>query len=947
MSKNISKSKSKSKSSIKLNKNIDYGIYDPDGININPLTGTEYKNLYSHIKKNINGEVLNATYANLAKIWKTKLVYLHKDKILDSIKNNQVTLAKAGTGVGKTVLIPKIALHAFDYGEKVICTIPKKVITRSTAEFAAQCLDVKIGQEVGYYFRGENKTNENTKLIFTTTGSIISRITGSDPYLSEYKCIIIDEAHERSVQTDQLLLLLKKALAKRKDLKLVIMSATINLTVFRNYFPTPTFKFGEVDAGEFTSYEIQDHWLEKQPKPNEWKELAIKKIIHILQTSEDGDILVFIRASSDGKMLCDTLNKEATKLRKLKNVKINPFCVILAGNSSKEDENLATDETKYQELTGERGMKYTRKVVMATNVAESSLTVDGVVYVIDCGLEYEESYDPKTMARCLTEEPIAKSAVKQRRGRAGRTKPGVCYHLYTKSYFENLQDYPTPSIQKSDLTSDILDLMKLEYIKNVGDLKDFLNEFISPPKKMFINSSLKTLIALDAITSKENDGVITDLGYGIAKFRAIKTHLAKALISSYYYKCSQSVSDMIALMIVADGMINTIFPEFKPDKKKNKQYNDTKMKQFTKSRQLFTHPYGDTFSLLKAYTIFREKEAELKPKVIVGTNIIDTPKKSIIEYIKKSKTKSIVKSSPQRLQKSVKLLKSMKVDKSIIDEMKKSFKEKQMKTSKQLGGVSKKSSKKSIKSLKSILDKKETRLQKEEKTIKKWCVDHFINYRKMKQVKRMSQQIHMMLREVMRSVDLKKKKGFNKKSKKEKVELKKSTKISSKKQTGGRYSPLHKYFNFDIDYTMNIEDRICLSLLSGMFINIGKLKQRQIYESCFPPTKSEGKINMDSLLNVKPKLVFYDELFMFNKHSKILKLNICNQVPDHLYESIKELYKPIIKDCFTEKKMLSNRFDRFDSFANLRRGKKTKKKNKKQKKKRGYSKKRYDKKRRR
>ena len=268
MSKNISKSKSKSKSSIKLNKNIDYGIYDPDGININPLTGTEYKNLYSHIKKNINGEVLNATYANLAKIWKTKLVYLHKDKILDSIKNNQVTLAKAGTGVGKTVLIPKIALHAFDYGEKVICTIPKKVITRSTAEFAAQCLDVKIGQEVGYYFRGENKTNENTKLIFTTTGSIISRITGSDPYLSEYKCIIIDEAHERSVQTDQLLLLLKKALAKRKDLKLVIMSATINLTVFRNYFPTPTFKFGEVDAGEFTSYEIQDHWLEKQPKPS-------------------------------------------------------------------------------------------------------------------------------------------------------------------------------------------------------------------------------------------------------------------------------------------------------------------------------------------------------------------------------------------------------------------------------------------------------------------------------------------------------------------------------------------------------------------------------------------------------------------------------------------------------------------------------------------------------
>ena len=127
--------------------------------------------------------------------------------------------------------------------------------------------------------------------------------------------VIIDEAHERSIQTDQLLLLLKKAMTKRKDLKVVIMSATINLSLFRNYFPPPL-TFGEVDAGEHTTYEIEDHYLEKTPPPNEWKNLAIKQILKILQSTEEGDILVFVRSGGDGATLCQTLNSEANKLRK-------------------------------------------------------------------------------------------------------------------------------------------------------------------------------------------------------------------------------------------------------------------------------------------------------------------------------------------------------------------------------------------------------------------------------------------------------------------------------------------------------------------------------------------------------------------------------------------------------------------------------------------------------
>ena len=194
--------------------NREYGIYDIDGKYNNPFTNEPYKNIYQTGTIPIGTEILPRTYANLGKSWSTKIVYNNKDIIIDSIVKKQIILLTAGTGVGKTILVPRIALHAFDYKEKIICTIPKRLPTFNTASFVAECMDVVLGEEVGYYFQGTNQTYKNgvdTKLFFTTTGSLISRMTGSDPLLNDYKCVIVDEAHERSVQTDQLLLLLKKA----------------------------------------------------------------------------------------------------------------------------------------------------------------------------------------------------------------------------------------------------------------------------------------------------------------------------------------------------------------------------------------------------------------------------------------------------------------------------------------------------------------------------------------------------------------------------------------------------------------------------------------------------------------------------------------------------------------------------------------------------------------
>ena len=175
------------------------GIYDTQGINNNQFTGKPYENHYASEIFSFQGEKLPATYANYARSWSQLPVYAYRDEITQSIRENQVTLVRAGTGVGKTVIIPKLALHAFGYAGRVITTIPKRLIAKSTAERDAKWMDSKIGEYVGYYFKGAKKTSDQTKLLFTTTGSLLSRMTGDDPYLSDYKVIIIDEAHERSV----------------------------------------------------------------------------------------------------------------------------------------------------------------------------------------------------------------------------------------------------------------------------------------------------------------------------------------------------------------------------------------------------------------------------------------------------------------------------------------------------------------------------------------------------------------------------------------------------------------------------------------------------------------------------------------------------------------------------------------------------------------------------
>ena len=908
----------------------DVGIEDPNGLNLNPLNNKPY----------------SARYTELSKIWTSKIVYNNRHLLYDAISTSQIILATSTTGTGKTILVPRIALHAFDYKEKILCCIPKRLPTLNNASFVAECMDVKLGEETGFAYQGTNMTNKNgieTKLTFMTSGSLIARLTGNDPELTDYKCIIIDEAHERQIVIDELLLLLKKLCLTRRDLKVIIMSATISLQTFRDYFPTSQYKFGEVDMGSELSFKIQDKWLDKTPV--DWKKTAIDITMNILKLTSTGDILIFGKSGGDSNQLCVLLDKAMADYRKSlagrkisstlkhstsrdsgnsktkkasgtgthiqttkkqfipKEYQINPICCKLEGSGNSLDQKIATDANYYKTLKDARGYPYTRKIICSTNVAESSITVDGVVFVIDSGLEYTDSYDPNGRIRCLLENKIAQSAVKQRRGRAGRTQPGVCIHLYTKKEQEAFQEYPTPSIEKSDITNDILDLMKLPEAHTVLGVRSLLDEFISPPHEKFILNSLRTLHALGAITNIQDAGTITPLGFALSRFRTIKANHARSLIAGHFYGVSRSVCDIIALAHETEGRIELIFQEFRPDKRKKPDVNKREMQRWMSIMKEFAHPLGDYMTLLNAYRMYLK----------VATKLPDD-----------------------------KALPEANVDMLGDD----------------AGDLA------AIQGLEEDIEPNPDEL-KQAPSVRKWCKEHYINANRMAKARFMSKQLYYTLQQIVRPLQPKQPKqpkqhlSANKQLKLEKqdVQLEQDinanmTEIEEPTRESIRYSKIAKVpdskpeepkiasirekeqeqeqkqeqkqeqeqeggfmqriraqeevnrLESNVRRFATEDENIMMSLGIGNFVNFAtKSKQGDnVYVSCFAQTKKFAKINEESFLVAHtkgklPNIIMYDEMFQSRLDARFMKLNIVNKIPDNVFERIKEQYGVFIKYC--------------------------------------------------
>ena len=305
------------------------GILDPDGINLNPLTNEPYSELYKE----------------LAKKWKEFPAYKKASQILKSIEDNQIILITSGTGSGKTVLLPKFVLHTLNYKGKVAITLPKQLIAKSAAEFAAKTLDVKLGEEVGYQYKGSDKRHksENTKLLYATDGTIVARLL-NDIELKDFDAVVIDEAHERKVQIDFLLYLLRFTIEKRKDFKLIIMSATVNAEIFKSYFKD--YSFSQLDIGGETNYPIESIFLTSDIG-DAYMSHGGTLIRKILQETSDGDILFFVASVNETKEIC----------RKLRDFDDSLFCVELYSGIKPEVQDLAQDLNKYKQVMPEKKTK--------------------------------------------------------------------------------------------------------------------------------------------------------------------------------------------------------------------------------------------------------------------------------------------------------------------------------------------------------------------------------------------------------------------------------------------------------------------------------------------------------------------------------------------------------------------------------------------------------------
>lgn len=562
------------------------GILDPQGNHDNPLTNKPY----------------SQHYRDLGKVWSHYPAYQKANEILASIATNQVTLIISGTGSGKTVLIPKFALHYTNYQGRIAITLPKRTVTLSAAMFAAETLDVVLGSSVGYVYKGSDKkmVNDANRLVYMTDGSLIAKLS-RDPTLSEYNVIIIDEAHERKVQIDLLLLFLKNILMRRKDLKVIIMSATLDGNKYQKYFHG--LKSNIIHISGQPNHEITVHFLDQTS--GSYMIEGLKLIEGLVDQGIKKDMLFFITTSTEAFQLCKSIRLHHPAV----------YCVEVFADMDSNLKVYATSSDKYLELGN-----YDQKLIMATNVAESSITIDGLKYVIDSGYELYSYFDPEHFAQILEKRLISKAQALQRRGRVGRTEPGICYHLLTAAQFNKLNEYQTPDILRQDISVDFIKVIQQTETKKYTDGYKLLEQLMDVPTKPYITIATDLYKLYNIIDAA---GVLTKVGNVITHFSSLPINRSLFLMYGYQSYCAREVSIIIAMMEKLHNKFANLF--YKADsicesdcaKPASKRLLATLVKkrsdhltllniykQFSeaKEQKLWTNKYGIRIELLNAVT---------------------------------------------------------------------------------------------------------------------------------------------------------------------------------------------------------------------------------------------------------------------------------------------------------------------------------------------------------
>ncbi|KAA1470773.1 pre-mRNA-splicing factor ATP-dependent RNA helicase PRP43 [Dentipellis sp. KUC8613] len=523
------------------------------------------------------GKPHSAQYQKLLQVRKKLPVFTQMEEFYEMFAKHQIMIVVGETGAGKTTQIPQFVAYSdlpHTKGKLVACTQPRRVTTMSVAKRVADEMDVQLGNEVGYTIRFEDMTKGITFLKYMTDG-VLLREAMNDPDLQRYSTIILDEAHERTLATDILMGFLKSLAERRSDLKIIIMSATLDTLKFQKYFstnsPAPLFKI----SGRTHPVEI---FYTQEPQPD-YVKAAIQTVSMIHRTEEPGDILLFLTGEEEIEAACRRIKLEADDLQNQYPDSVGPIvCIPLyASLPPQQQERIFDPPPPPRSPDGPPG----RKVVVATNIAETSLTIDGIVYVVDPGFSKQRVYNPRIRVESLLVSPISKASAQQRAGRAGRTRPGKCFRLYTKKdYMKELEEQTQPEILRSNLANTVLVMVKL----GVKDLVRF--DYVDAPAPETLMRALELLNYLAAL---DDEGNLTPLGSMMSEF-PLDPQMAKMLIVSPEFKCSQEILTIVSMLSVPNVWIRP----------------KSQMKEAAK--KLLTVPGSDHLTLLNVYNQYKKSE---------------------------------------------------------------------------------------------------------------------------------------------------------------------------------------------------------------------------------------------------------------------------------------------------------------------------------------------------
>ncbi|MDY2839609.1 MAG: ATP-dependent RNA helicase [Treponema sp.] len=501
--------------------------------------------------------------------YKNLPVYAQKQKILDCLENNQVVIVESPTGSGKTTQIPVILYEAGYATNGIIgVTQPRRIAALSISEFISKQLGTTYPGLVGYKMRFEDQTNQDTRIKIMTDGILLQEMK-LDPWLSKYSVLMIDEAHERSLNIDFVLGLVKRVLKERKDFHVIVSSATMNTQVFSEYFDNAPIV--SIDTVTYPVSLIYDPIPGGSTTATEaGSEAILSKISNtverVLDNGDDGGILIFLPGEKIIKDCCNRLS-HMPYARKL-------HILPLYGRLPKEE----------QERVFEEPPEGRKKVVISTNIAETSVTISDITTVIDSGLAKLNFYSPRTFTSSLIETSVSKASSNQRKGRAGRTQSGTCYRLYGRQDFEARELYTREEIYRTDLSEVVLRMAEL-------GITDFYNfDFIASPGKEGIIGAVDTLNMLDAL---DEDNCLSTIGKIMVKF-PLEPRISRIIVEAI-----MRYPDVIDKAVIAASFLSTNSPFVLPPNEEM---------EARKAHHRFRDIQGDFVTYLNIFNAYKQSD---------------------------------------------------------------------------------------------------------------------------------------------------------------------------------------------------------------------------------------------------------------------------------------------------------------------------------------------------